>query len=578
MNLMRVSCFLLRISPALFFGFFISPIYAQAEDRLTVAPAPILSTLDFSAELDWFALNDTGSFVAYAGDQLQVVDLLSSTPPPPKAIVVPGLGKHSLVVPVPATGLLLLPDVPGERSGEARRCLAVDTLAGKILWTGPSLGKLLEMELFLEAGVVVLRTQGASHGTTAVDLASGDILWQRDDVRLMWPEGERLGLLADGILTLAPRSGKLLRRVPLALDKEVTFYSFAEDGMLLLRKGRKFRGLVYPPFEESATGGTLHGTSLEEKWNFRAASPMVKACFKSGGCRVFRPGPGRLLVRSGHYELLDVHTGKVLWDRKRGLLRTTDLAFSPNGLLAAVATSKGLEVIDLQAGGTVHEIRYPEKLRGVKLSKSARFIDDEMAMTVFPDKKGEPRGLTAFSCAQGQALWALELPRSARYSLTSKEQSKLFARIALALVATAVSVSNPMSYGGSSYATVFAPNIDVRRLPGRLDAGSRSPGGGSYLDRHFPQAVERYRRLAPQLLRRRRASRYYVTGTKGKYEIQRINFRDGTLRSVARYVASPVHAIYPDTGFERAISLESNKTRLRVLSLERSTTELPSRE
>ena len=59
-----------------------------------------------------------------------------------------------------------------------------------------------------------------------------------------------------------------------------------------------------------------------------------------------------------------------------------------------------------------------------------------------------------------------------------------------------------------------------------------------------------------------------MTGPKGKYEILHIDYRDGTISSVARYAASPVHALYTDPGFGIAISLESDKRRLRVLSLE----------
>lgn len=540
----------------------------KASSAAAAPPARVLSTLDLPAELAWFTMTDTGSLVAYAGDQLQIVDLLANEPGPPRTLKVAGLDQRSAVVPIPATGLLLVPDAPGTSPGGAGRSLAIDTIAGKILWTGPGLGKLLEIELLLDAGIAVLRTQEAGHGATALDLSSGKVLWSRDNVWLMWPEEKLLGLFTGDVLTLDPRSGKVRRQVPLGLGKGTFFYSFAEDGIVLLREGRNFRGLAYPPFAGPATGSEPASLTLEQLWKFRAATPMVKSCFKSGGCRLRRAGPDRLLVRSGHYELLDIHTGKVLWDRKRGLLRTTDLALSPNGRLAAVATSKGLEVIDLNTGRVSQKIRYPEKLAGIKLSKQAHFLDDEIAMTVFPDKKGEPRGLTAFSCKEGKALWALELPRSARYNLTSKEQSRLFGRIALALVATAVSASNPMTYGGSSYAMIFAPNVNVRQLPGRLGAGSAAGEERSYLERNFPGAVERYSRLAPRLLERRQAGRYYVTGPKGKYEILHIDYRDGTMSSVARYAASPVHALYTDPGFGIAISLESDKRRLRVLSLE----------
>ncbi len=555
--LILLSLLLVALAPA-----------TEAKNSQRPTPARVLLTLDLPAELAWFTMTDTGSLVAYAGNTLQIVDLLAS-PGSPTVLEIAGLDQRASVVPIPATGLLLVPDAPGTDPGSARRSLAIDTLAGKVLWTGPSLGTLRQLEFFADQGLAVLQTWKDGWTAVAVDLASVRVLWQKEKARLIWSTGGSLGLFTDAVLTVDPRSGKVLGRAPLELGKKEHLYSFlVGDGVLLVRKGRKFRGLGYPVDMGPATPGQPAAFSLKELWRFRAAAPMLEGCFKNGFCRLIRPGPGRLLVRSGHYELLDVRTGKVLWDRKRGMLRTTDIAYSPEGRLAAVAAPKGLEVIDLVKGRVIHEIPYPENLSGLKMSKQAHFIDDEIAMTVFPDKKGEPRGLTAFSCERGKALWAVELPRAARYNLTSKEQSRLFGRIAFSLIATAVSASNAMSYGGSSYALVFVPDIDVRQLPGRVDARSRAGDGSSLLERAFPRALERYARLAPRLLQRRQSARYYVTGPKGEYEILRIDLRTGDLSTAARYAASPVHAIYTDSGFERAISLENDKRRLKLLSVE----------
>ena len=539
---------------------------------LSVVPAlasdPAVATVDLSAPLEWFTINDTGVLLAYAGERLEMIDVLPAEPGPVKNLVLPGLDRHASVFEVPATGLLVATDLPGAAPDDPRRSMAIDTLGGRILWSGPSLGRMLWVELFLRRGIAVLRTEGGDHDVSAVDLATGEVLWQRDEIKLLWSERDYLGLLTDAFLIVDPSSGKTLRRTPIDVGKGDRFYPPMGDAAFVLRHGREFRGTVYPPYEGPSKRDGPEEITLEETWRFRAASPMIKRCFKIGTCRVLFPREDRMFVLSGvRYELLDLLTGKVLWNRKRGMLSTTDIALSPSGSLAALATAKGLEVVDLESGKLSGPVPYPKKLAGSKVSKTVNFIDDDVAMTVFPDRKGEPRGLTAFSCRRGKPLWTLELPRSARYSLTPKERSRLLGRVALALVATAVSTANPTSIGGASYSMIFIPNVNVRQRPATIFSGSRTGEGGSYLERHFARAVERYRRLAPLLAERRRQTRYFVAGPRGEYEILRIGLRDGSLSTARRYVASLVHGIYPDAGFQLAVSLEGNKQRLRLLSL-----------
>jgi hypothetical protein len=267
-----------------------------------------------------------------------------------------------------------------------------------------------------------------------------------------------------------------------------------------------------------------------------------------------------------HYELLRLSTGERVLDIKRGMLGF-DMPFilSPGGKLIAVAGNEGLQVHDGGSGAPVHDIRYPKGREGLKTARQIRWLDQDVIATIFPDKRGNPRRMSAFSSSEGKLLWSVGLPESADYELTAKQRAALIGRITASLFATAASVGHPMSVGGTNYAVVLVPNLDVSV---NLDAGRSMGRAAAEGDAAFAAALRRVeecqRRTAPGAT----GHSYFAAGNERNYEILRIGFEKGDVIPVFTYTEKRVHSIAFFPGFERALSVENNNQRVRLISLE----------
>jgi hypothetical protein len=191
---------------------------------------------------------------------------------------------------------------------------------------------------------------------------------------------------------------------------------------------------------------------------------------------------------------------------------------------------------------------------------------DDLVMTVFPDKKGNPRKMNVYSCSKGALAWSKVLPEVANYMLTSKQKAKLAGRIIASLVMTAVSAANPISAGGYNYFAVFVPNLNVSEsFTAGMGPGAEGDAGGEPL---FAAALERHtecERLSEATSGR---LRYFVTGPHRQYDILKINLLSGDIDPVVRYEAEKVHTIVPYTMFDRAITLENNNLTVRLIDLD----------
>jgi len=131
---------------------------------------------------------------------------------------------------------------------------------------------------------------------------------------------------------------------------------------------------------------------------------------------------------------------------------------------------------------------------------------------------------------------------------------------------TAVSATNPVSVGGYNYTAVFVPNLDVSEsfTTGMAPTHAGDSGGQS----PFAAAQERYKAIERRIDAANAASRYFVAGPKKRYEVLKIALADGNVAPVARYEADTVHVIIPFPGFGRALTLENDNTRMRLLRIE----------
>jgi hypothetical protein len=190
---------------------------------------------------------------------------------------------------------------------------------------------------------------------------------------------------------------------------------------------------------------------------------------------------------------------------------------------------------------------------------------DDLVMTVFPDKKGNPRRMIGHSCSDGSLVWTTVLPDVADYLLTSEQRAKLVGRIVMSLVMTAVSAANPVSVGGDYYFAVFVPNLNVSESLAPDVAPVR--GGEAGGKPPFATAMDRYTECERRINATSGKIRYFVAGSKKAYDILRIDLVEGGVDPARRYKADTVHAIAPLPAFERAVTLETDNRRVRLLRL-----------
>ena len=544
--------------------------WGTAQDAGTTTPAslPVLHTLDLGGEMAWYYQSDVGLLLVFAEGRLHRVDLLSAGAPRLDPIPFPSLEDRGAVVPLARTGILLLPSAPSgliprtddtnpERENSS---YAIDTVAGTYLWEAAPLPAVNIAFSFPDMGLAVIRSMADAGSVLAVDVLTGQRRWTHDlRATMIWIDRPWVRLITGSdLLTIDIATGEIVRRDEVAFEDRG--YALWQDGVFLDWKNRNVKALTLPPPPPA------EAAPAKPLWEFKAGGYMIDACIKQGHCSIDRVADNRLLVRSAtHYELVDVRTGKVVLDARRGGF-AAEPSLSPGGAYVAVAGGDELRVLDGTSGEMLHEIPYPKGGEGLKLSRFLRWLADDVAVVVFPDKDGDPRRMSAFSCSQGKLLWTLALPDGADYFLTSQQRASLIGRIALSLVATAASVSSPMSIGGTSYAVILVPSLDLSPALGPGLAGGADASSGTAA----PLLVGAQKRF--EACRKRSADEglgrtHYVIGPKGKYDVLEIDRTTGATRVIGRHEATKVHGIALFPAFDVGLSLEDERRVVRILDL-----------
>lgn len=523
-------------------------------------PADVLTTLEFNSELQWYYRNDVGMLLIYADDQLYRVDLLADEPAAQESHKLPNLADKHSVLPVARTGLLLLPTAT--LNAEPGRSYAIDTLTGEVVWQAPALPGIDQLFAFPDAGLAVLRSPDNGGRLLAVDLLTGERVWELPKwARMIWTDAPYIRAVVENtLLTLDIYSGETVRADGLSLPESKRTHIYSEEGVILQWNNREFTGYSIPPTPPAAAAPP------QELWSFKAGSLMIDRCISIGNCRINRIGDDLLLISSAtKNELIRLTTGALLTRVKKGMFGVP-ISASSSGECIAAAASKEMRILDGNSGKLMHEIDYPRGGEGMKSLRYLSWPTDDLVITVFPDKKGNPRKMIGYSCSNGSLAWSVVLPEIADYLLTSEQKERLVGRIVSSLIMTAVSVANPVSVGGYNYAAVFVPNLDVSES----FATGMSPthSGESAGESPFAAAQQRYKAIEGRIDAANAASRYFVAGPKKRYEVLKIGLTDGSVAPVARYEADTVHVIIPFPGFGRALTLENDNTRMRLLRIE----------
>jgi hypothetical protein len=241
------------------------------------------------------------------------------------------------------------------------------------------------------------------------------------------------------------------------------------------------------------------------------------------------------------------------------------VSVSPSGEFIASAASERMRILDGATGEVLHEMKYPKGGEGMKTLRYMSWPSDDLVMTVFPDKKGNPRKMNLYSCSKGELAWSDVLPEVANYMLTSEQKGKLAGRILASILLTAVSAANPVSAGGYNYFAVFVPNLNVSEsFIAGMGPGRRGEAGGEPL---FAAALERYAECERRSEETSGKTRYFVIGPHKQYDILKIDLISGGTDPVVRYEADKVHQITPFVMFDRAITLENNNRTVRLIGL-----------
>lgn len=536
-------------------------------------PAEVLLSLDLAGEIEWYFASDVGLLLVYGDQKLHRIDLLAKDGGALSPVPLPGLSKKGSVAPVPGTGILLVAGAPAgagpagrdAAAGRETSSYAVDTLAGTILWEAPPLPSPNTLFPYAEEFFVAYRSLDDDGHMLAVDIRTGKRLWEHAvPVHSVWTEGPYLRLQTGSSLwTVEPRTGEVVRRDAVQDSKKNRLYALPQERVLIVWDKRELEAFSLPPAPpaEPAPSKSL--------WSFRAEGFVLEACIKMGQCEIDRIAPDRLTMTSaGHLELLRISTGERLWDiRESGLSGAPHP--SPNFAYVALPRGDDLVFLDGASGRELRRAEFPKGDEGSNLAKYARWLTDDVVMTVFPDKHGAPRRMSAFSASRGELLWTLALPKGPDFKLTAEQRGKLFGRILLSLMMGAALAASPVSVGGMNYAVVAVPNLDVSTS---LSADTAlSPGGpaegGSRTASPYAEAAVRMAAVRAKVPGDGPGHAHYVIGEGERFEILEIDRGTGLMRAAARYEAPKVHVILPMTTFARALSIENDNRRMRILGV-----------
>ena len=523
--------------------------------------ADVVHEFEFTDELGWYFRSDVGMLLVYGDGQLQATDLLGDNLAPLPPIRVPDLSARNSVVPIARTGLLLVPGTAGDDG--MKHSYAIDTLGNRVLWKNEPLPAPDIIFSYPGPGIAVMRSFDGDGHLLGVELSTGRTLWDiARNVTILWTHGDYIRFVADGVLmTVDVMSGEIVRSDPLNVPRETRLYALDKEQVILFWRNKYITAYSLPPAPPA------EAAAPRRLWDFEAAGKMMNLCINGGGCDVDRIGDDVLLVSSpGHQELVRISDGELLFDVEPGMFPAA-IQISPNNRLVAVAKRKQLEVRAIESGRLIHAVAYPKGDEGKKSMKSIRWLDDDTLMLVYPDKKGNPRKMSGFSAAQGKLLWTFVLPDVADYALTGEQRARLLSRIALSLVATAVSASNAWSVGGTSYYAVFVPNLDVgETLDATAGMGRGSVAGGTGSESAFAKGVRRHAQTLERSAIRSRLQ-HFVVGNRGKYDVLAIDLRNGNVDKAVNIDTDKVHDITPLTPFGVGLAVEDNYHKLRLFEV-----------
>jgi hypothetical protein len=462
-------------------------------------------------------------------------------------------------MPIARTGLLLVPDAPMNDSPS--RSYALDTLKGDVLWDAAPLPEIDLLFSFPDAGLAVLRSPDDEGSLIAINLLTGERVWERSErARLIWTEAPYLRIVVENrLLTLNVHTGETVREDDLALPEAKRLHVYSEEGIFLLWNNKHFTGYSVPPAPPADPA------PARELWKFNAGSPMLGLCIKGGGCTISHVGKDLLLISSARrHEVIKLTTGELIAGVKRGMFGAP-VSVSPSARFIASAAAERMRIIDGATGEVIHEMKYPKGGEGMKTLRYMSWPSDDLVMTVFPDKKGNPRKMNLYSCEKGELAWTTVLPEVANYMLTSEQKGKLAGRILASILLTAVSAANPVSAGGMNYFAVFVPNLNVSEsFIAGMGPGAEGEAGGEL---PFAAALERHAECERLSEERTGKTRYFVVGPHRKYDVLKIDLIGGSIEPVIRYEADKVHLIAPFVIFDRAVTLENNNSLVRLIGL-----------
>ena len=539
----------------------------QAGKAITIKgaapPAEILLEYDFSGKLIWFYQNDVGLMLLYGDGKLHRIDLLAERPERMPAIDVPDLSAEGSVVPIARTGLLLVPRALSQPAmRDDHRSFSIDTLSGRTVWENAPLPVPDAVLSYPDADMAVFKSADDGGHVFALDLRNGKKVWDiARPAAFIWAEGQYIRVVSEGeLLSVDLFTGEIARTAQLSIPKGTHLYAPRGEDVLVLRKGKHLEGYSIPPAPPAPAA------PVELLWKHETAGHMLKPCINFGACGINKLADDLLLVRSAwNVELIRLSDGKNVFHIKQAAM-PEQVSWSPDDRWLVAAIGERLRVYDAETFEMVHDYEYPKGDEGKKALKGISWIDGDTIMIIYPDKKGNPRKLNAFSCLDGSFQWSFVLPDVADFALTAEQRAKLVKRITLSLGLTMVSASNPMSIGGVGFYAIFVPNLNVAQTLNATAVfnrgGSEEEGGGST----FTRATERFDRCEGI---RSSASRviHFVIGDRGNYEVLLIDLQTGHVSKEVSFVADKVHGISPLTPFDYAVTFENNHRKLRLISL-----------
>lgn len=569
---------------------------APPRTEAPTAPATLetLRSLEFEDRISWYLQTDLGTLHVYANDRLHTLDLMRGGEPAGEPLLLPGASERGSVVEVPGTDLLLATSArAGRLRGEdwaagrgasregrdgPRASYGIEALTGKIVWENEELPAPREVFVFEDGKLAVLRSTEDGRDFVAVALESGELLWKRAfEVQFAQERDGFLEIFGDETGRIEPRTGKALVDLSIDSGRKHRFLPFPEADRLVVFKGNNFEGYAMSrDFGRDVASG-VPVSKPEPLWEFRTDTPMVEGCIAIGNCFVQPVAGRRLLVGSvRRFEMLDVVTGRVLWEKKKKSY-SRDLPVSPSGRSGVEMSKEEIVVVDMETGADRVRFESPRPVEGSKTRHSLFWLGEDEILVVFHDEKWRPEGLARVRVSSRSIAWNAALPAPPKFRLTSRQKGalagKIFAGIAVAAVGVAMTPSAAFSPFASSQQWMLGQlGTQIVATGGELVGGALSSvphaRGQDRLKVASPaRAATRLRARAERLVSGERNEYFALTGEDDRYEVVAMDLDSGAVRTVGRYTREKVHSIRLDVATGLAVSVEDNEATVRVLGV-----------